>query len=360
MSSVVPNGLPFRIPHGAARATAGAALPPRIDAPIAPGPTTDEALFEHPCSILLVEPCRAESSRLRCELAAAQMQVHTVSDLISALHAVATYQPDLVLSEMRLHTHSGLELIRRLKENCLSGATPVILYSNATSTEQRAQAFNQGATDFLCKPFAGAELIARVRAALKVQHTLTLLEHRARRDSLTGLANRGMFEDQYLREWDACRRQNVRLSVLLVDLDHFKRINDSHGHAAGDEVLRQSAQVLAGAVRRSDLVARYGGEEFVVLAPRCCLAAAIAVAKRFHRELAVRTISSHGCVIPVTASMGIATVDWALDTPETLLRRADSALYRAKMSGRDAIWIHDLSQNSPRVVVASGTPPARL
>ena len=354
---MAPKGLPSGKSYAADRAiTAGTLLPNASGTAALDSKARRPPAYLH--RIVLVEPCPVESSQLRHVLATAQMEVHVASDLVTALHAVATYRPDLVLSQMRLRAHSGLELIRRLKENRLHSTIPIIFYSDATSTEQRAQAFDQGAADFLCKPFAGAELVARLRATLKIQQMLTLLEQQARVDSLTGLANRGMFEDQYLREWDACRRQNVPLSVLLVDLDHFKRINDSHGHAAGDEVLRRSAQVLAGAVRRSDLVARYGGEEFVVIAPRCRLAAAITIAKRFRRGLGALTISLYGRVIPITASVGIATADWTLDTPEALLRRTDHALYQAKISGRNAIWIHNLPENTPQpVVVAESAAP---
>jgi two-component system cell cycle response regulator len=312
-------------------------------------------LLDYPRRVLLVEPSPSESSRLRNVLVTAQIEVHAVSDLITALHVVSTYHPDLILAQMRLHAHSGLELVCRVKENCSTALLPVILYSDSATAEQRVKAFDQGVADFLCKPFAGAELVARVQAALKVRHMMTLLEQRAHVDSLTGLANRGVFEDQLLREWEACHRQNAALSVVIVDLDHFKGINDKHGHMAGDEVLRRSAHVLARSVRRSDLVARYGGEEFVVIAPRCSLAAAVNLAKRFRSGLAEQMVSAHATIIPVTASVGIAAADWEADTPKELLRRADEALYQAKLSGRNAIWVHDPSRNGLKVAVSSGT-----
>jgi diguanylate cyclase (GGDEF)-like protein len=285
------------------------------------------------------------------------LEVQGVGDLITALYAIPTFQPDLILSQMRLHIYSGFDLIRCIKDDHSASLIPVILYSEASPTEQRVQAFDQGAADFLCKPFASAELIARVRAALKIRHTLSLLEQRACIDGLTGLANRSMFEDQYVREWDKCQRRNLPLSVIIADLDHFKRINDLYGHAVGDEVLRRSAQVLARTVRRSDLVARYGGEEFVVVAPCCSAAAAVAVATRFRDELTVPTCLNQS-TISITASVGIAMANWTHDTPQDLLQRADHALYEAKNTGRDAIWIHDSLQNGPRAANAFGIPVA--
>ena len=232
----------------------------------------------------------------------------------------------------------------------------MILYSNFATAAERVQAFDLGAADLLAPPFAGAELIARIRAVLKTRHRLAMLEQQAYRDSLTGLANRGVFEDELAREWDACRRHNVPLTVILADLDHFKAINDTHGHAAGDEVLRQAAKMLAQSSRSSDLVARYGGEEFVVVAPDCPLEAGVALANRFRSLLTERHISVDGIPIAVTASVGIATA--AIQTqhgPMELFRRADQALYHAKRSGRDAIWVFDQSQPSPTLAVASGT-----
>ena len=116
---------------------------------------------------------------------------------------------------------------------------------------------------------------------LKVKHSVSLLERRAHCDSLTGLANRGVLEDQLIQLWDSCRRHEIPLSIVIVDLDRFKAINDTYGHGAGDDVLRETAKVLVHSVRSSDLVARYGGEEFVVIAPSCSITARIRAAERF-------------------------------------------------------------------------------
>ena len=228
--------------------------------------------------VLLVEPCPAEAARLRNELIAGQFEVFVAGDLISVAHALSLVQPNLVLAQVRLPTFSGLELVRWLKEQHATRSIPIILYSDIATAEERIQALELGAIDLLSKPLVSAELIARVRAALKSRRTLSILERRAHQDSLTGLSNRGMFEEHLLREWDLCRRRAAPLSVVIVDLDHFKAINDTYGHAAGDIVLRQAAQILAHSVRSSELVARYGGEEFVVVAPDCSLAAAVTLA----------------------------------------------------------------------------------
>jgi diguanylate cyclase (GGDEF)-like protein len=310
-------------------------------------------LLDVPSRVLLVEPSASERWWLRNELIAGQVEVFEASDVISALRAVPIYQPNLILAQFRLPTHSGLELVRRLKQDHETQAIPILLYADFATAEERVRAFDQGTGDFVCKPFVGAELLARVRVALRTRHLLTMLERRARLDGLTGLSNRGVLEDRLPREWEACKRRGIPLAVVLSDLDHFKSINDTHGHSAGDEVLRQAASTLARAVRASDLVARYGGEEFVVVAPDCELGPALGLAERFRAAIDELEIVEHGARIPVTTSVGVAAFqDLSGTTPSELFRRADEALYRAKESGRNATWYWDQARGDPAPIEA--------
>lgn len=300
-------------------------------------------LIDVPRRVLVVEPSSSERWWLRNELIAGQMEVFDATDLIMALRAIPIFRPNLILAQLRLPTYSGLELVRRVKQDSGTQSIPVLLYADIATADERIRAFDLGAGDVVSKPFVGAELVARVRAALRTRHLVTVLEQRAHLDGLTGLANRGVFEDRFPREWEGCRRRVAPLAVLIADLDRFKAINDRHGHAAGDEVLRQSAACLTRTVRTSDLVARYGGEEFVIIAPDCDLNAAIRLAERFRTVIAALRIVEHGVAIPVTVSVGVAgTTPLNSMTPGDLLRQADEALYRAKESGRNAAWFHDL------------------
>lgn len=356
MASMVPGGSPPRlarrlshVPTSRARVLAETQTD---DVRLRPGLES----LDFSRRVLLVDPSHSECTRLRNELITGQMEVYTASDLITAVHALSNLQPNVILAHMCLPPHGGMELVRRVKEDCSTRSIPVILYSDIATVEERVRALDLGATDLLSKPFVSAELIARVRAALKARHALSVLERRAHLDALTGLANRGVLEDQLVREWDACHRRGTSLSVVIVDLDHFKVINDMFGHPVGDDVLRHTARTLVLSVRSSDLVARYGGEEFVVVAPDCPPAAAIALAHRFRADLADRTTLGYSTEIMVTASVGIATADWTKDNSTELFRQADEALYQAKRSGRDAIWIYDSSRGGPTVAVASGAP----
>lgn len=311
------------------------------------------ALSELPRRVLLVEPSPRECQPLRNDLLAVQMEVYTANDIMTALRALSIFQPSLILAQLRLPTYSGLELIRYIKQQRITESTPIILYSEITTAQERTEAFELGAADLLIKPFTPAELSARVRAALKAGQLVSLLQQQAQRDSLTGLANRALLDDQLLREWNAYRRRMVSLSVLMLDLDRFKPINDSFGHLVGDEVLRQTARLLASCARTSDLVARYGGEEFMVVAPDCPLSAAVALAKRVRAALHELTISVGDTDISVTASIGIATAGNA-NSPQELVHQADAALYQAKRMGRDAICVYDPSQGGFVTAVAAG------
>jgi diguanylate cyclase (GGDEF)-like protein len=225
----------------------------------------------------------------------------------------------------------------------------VILHGGRASAEERAAALDLGAFDVLAPLPGEAELRARLRAALRVRERMDLLERRAYRDSLTGLINRGALEDQLRRYWDASRRHGTSLSVLIVDLDRFKEINDAHGHPAGDEALRRTAAVLTRSVRRSDIVARYSGDEFVVIAPACPPESATLLALRFRAGLAAPIKPA----IPLTLSIGIAGTDGPEPARlDDLLQRADQALYFAKRSGRDAVAVFDPSRGAPTLVVS--------
>jgi diguanylate cyclase (GGDEF)-like protein len=308
-------------------------------------------LIEIPRRVLLVEPTPSERWWLRNELIAGQMEVFEASDVISALRAIPIFQPSVILAQLRLPTYSGMDLVRRLKQDHSTQPIPILLYTDIATAEERIRAFDLGAGDFVSKPFVGAELLARVRAALRTMHLLSMLERRARLDGLTGLANRGVLEDRLPREWEACRRRGVPLAVVICDLDHFKSINDTHGHGAGDEVLRQAAASLARTARASDLVARYGGEEFVVVAPDCDLASAVRLAERSRAAISGLNIVEHGVAIPVSTSVGVAACSQPSRTSTAeLLKRADEALYRAKESGRDATWYWDQDRNHPAPV----------
>ena len=170
-----------------------------------------------------------------------------------------------------------------------------------------------------------------------IQSLQAKLTDQANRDALTGLYNRRYLNDSLQREFDRCARNGAPLSILLIDLDHFKQINDVHGHAAGDDVLRQVAALLQQDMRSSDICCRYGGEEFLLVLPAMAMDAALARAEHCRTRLAEQPWLADGRWVSVTLSIGVASVPAAGMAPEALIALADQALYRAKAEGRNRV-----------------------
>jgi diguanylate cyclase (GGDEF)-like protein len=215
-------------------------------------------------------------------------------------------------------------------------------------TAEKAKGIDMGAVDFVSKPFDSVELLARVNSALRTKALLDLLEQRAHLDGLTELGNRFALREALPLQLAASRQKNEPLAVVIADLDHFKRVNDQFGHAAGDEVLRRLAMVFRREVSAGDFLARYGGEEFVALCPNRGLTSALDLAERIRQSISDQNISLRNQAIKVTASVGVAIISSG-ETPEPAdpLDRADQALYRAKAAGRNAVWFFDPESDRP-------------
>jgi diguanylate cyclase (GGDEF)-like protein len=298
--------------------------------------------------VLLIEHDQADRLLLRNWLTAERVEVYDAVDIITGLAACSRFQPNLIMVQIRLPTWDGYEVIRRLKNDPRTLSIPVILLASCATTAEKARGIDMGAVDFISEPFDSVELLARVHSALRTKAYLDLLEQRAHIDGLTELGNRFALQERLPQEWEACRRRGSPLAILIIDLDHFKRINDHYGHAAGDMVLRRTAATLRAGFRGSDLVARYGGEEFVVLAPDCDLARAAAHAERLRLAIAELPVEFRSASIKVTSSIGIAqSHDSGPSKPFEVLEQADQALYRAKGAGRNAVWIWEPHRRSP-------------
>jgi diguanylate cyclase (GGDEF)-like protein len=209
-----------------------------------------------------------------------------------------------------------------------------------------------GADDFLSKPFADAEILARCAAMLRIKslqdqlrRTQQKLAEQAMTDELTGLKNRRVFDERLAEEFRRAQRYSDPVSLIMVDLDHFKLVNDRHGHPFGDVVLRGAAESIRASTRDHDICARYGGEEFAVILPKTHLAGALTVAERIWKNLGSRVHAAPegaGASAPlhVTASIGLAFYPSKdITSPELLLRYADEALYQAKRAGRNTICL---------------------
>jgi two-component system cell cycle response regulator len=250
--------------------------------------------------------------------------------------------PDLILLDIELPDVDGFEVCRQLKENPTTKDIPIIFLTGTTSTESKVRGLDLGAVDYVTKPFDQVELRARVRAALRTKRLQDLLEHQSFLDGLTGLWNRAYLNQRMESELNIARRYSRPVSLILADIDHFKQINDTHGHLFGDVVLQGTAECLPIYARRSDIVTRYGGEEFAILLADTSLRAAAYVSERLRSAVEARCFEAHRVAISVTASFGIAcTAELDAEvTRENLIQAADKALYASKDGGRNQchVW----------------------
>jgi diguanylate cyclase (GGDEF)-like protein len=294
-----------------------------------------------PPTILVVEDHADIRDLLRLQLEFDGYQVLEAETGEAALDLLRHREVDLAILDAELPGMSGYDVLSTLGRDLPAINVPVLFLSGRTSTDDIVEAFRLGAHDHMAKPFRGKELRARVAAAiqLKRRHDQlrqenVKLDSASRTDVLTGLGNRRKLDDDIDALTGMARRHDQPFSVALVDVDHFKSVNDTYGHSAGDEVLRAIAARLQDALRVEDVAGRWGGEEFLFLLPMTDLAGATVVGERLRHAVACRPIRiADGTLIEASISVGVAT---GTDVPEVLLR-ADGALYRAKAGGRNLV-----------------------
>ena len=258
-----------------------------------------------------------------------------------------TVLPDLILLDIDMPEHSGLDLCRSLKADPRTAGIPIIFLTGAMDVNTKVHGFDLGAIDYVTKPFHPAELRARVRSALRTKRYQDLLSARAKVDALTGLHNRGYFDEFLQSSMLEAARLEKPCSLVLCDLDRFKTLNDRFGHPFGDLVLQRSGEVIAQCVRTGDAACRYGGEEIALVLPGVASAVAEKVAERVRAALAaIELAPQRGERVVITASFGVAEMrEVGAASPADLVAAADAALYSAKQGGRD------------RVVVRAPAPP---
>jgi diguanylate cyclase (GGDEF)-like protein len=264
-----------------------------------------------------------------------------------ALALCAAQQPDLVLLDVEMPGMDGHEVCRRLKADRATSDIPVIFVTAHKDEASEAAGLDIGAVDFITKPINPRIVRARVNTHLTLKAQSDLLRHWVYIDGLTSVYNRRCFDERLASEWGRAVRNRGELSVLLLDVDHFKLFNDRYGHQAGDDCLRRIADALGSGLRRpGDLLARYGGEEFACLLPDTGLAGAMVVAEQLAqcvRDLAIEHAGSS--VAPmVTISVGACSKSGAQqEAPKALLLCADEQLYAAKSRGRNQCVGSELS-----------------
>lgn len=252
--------------------------------------------------------------------------------------------PDVVLLDVEMPKLDGHAVLKELRADAVTADIPVVFLTGRSSTEDVVDGLRLGAHDYLRKPFEPAELVARVSAALRVkrlQDELRLrnaeLDAMSRTDALTGLPNRRHLQEQLLRVGSAARRHGSTFGVLMVDVDHFKRVNDELGHESGDTVLQEIARRVTGACRLDDVAGRWGGEEFLVVAPSTDAGGLAALGERIRQAASSAPVVLTDRSLTVTVSIGAASN--GTGDSDAAVRNADAALYEAKNGGRDRVVV---------------------
>ena len=296
--------------------------------------------------ILIVDDSRLMRRYLRAALLKGGcVTVELADGATTAIDFLGQTEFDLVLCDLNMPGASGLDFLGLIRQVPMLERIPVIMLTSEDGLESKLECLESGASDYLVKPFAEEELLARVRIHLKIKALQDELHAKNERlrdlalvDSLTGVSNRYYFLRRLEVELSRACREGLPLSLAMIDLDRFKRVNDTHGHLAGDQTLVRVAELLAESVRDYDLLARYGGEEFCAVLVNTDEELSMRVAERCRRHVGSKPVVANDCQIPVTVSIGVATTsapDPGMVTE--LISRADEALYMAKNRGRNQV-----------------------
>jgi diguanylate cyclase (GGDEF)-like protein len=287
--------------------------------------------------VLVIDDSMDVHRLLRARLRNEDLELVLVSSGAEGLKAAAEQKPTLILLDLDMPGMDGFEVLRKLKERAETQDIPVIVLSGLQGAQDKVTAFDLGAVDYITKPFDLTELRVRVRSALKMHRLLRLLAERAQVDGLTGLWNRAHFDTRWADEVAGAARHGRALSMAMFDADHFKSVNDTFGHPAGDVVLQGLAKIIQSNCRQADIACRYGGEEFALIMPDTAPEAGLAVCERIREAVAGMVWARH----PdrrVTVSAGLA----GTSEPGTLgaaewIDAVDRGLYQAKKAGRDRV-----------------------
>lgn len=286
-----------------------------------------------PYRVLVVDDDEMLAMHHAQTLSAAGMEATALSEPARLLDALAEHLPEIVLLDLYMPGCSGLEALRVIRQDPQYASLPVVFLSTETSLAQQQNAMKIGAEDFLTKPISDANLIMAVTVRAERFRALSML---IRQDSLTGLLNHIAFKLRLEGEIDRSRREHQPISLAMMDIDHFKKVNDTYGHPVGDRVIKGLAQLMSKRLRKSDIIGRYGGEEFVVAMPNTPPALAIDIMNELRESFGKLRFEASQGEFTCTFSCGVAAA-LSSDNAVSLVTAADDVLYQAKRSGRNRV-----------------------
>jgi diguanylate cyclase (GGDEF)-like protein len=293
-------------------------------------------------TLLVIDDDRSAHLAVSSQLEPLGYRILYASDPVEGIRLATVRIPDAILLDINMPKMDGLKVCRHLRETEATRDIPVIFVTVDREARQIARALDCGGSDYVLKPFEQVELSARVRVALRTKRMIDLLKQQARIDALTGLRNRAALDDALEAAVAAHQRTGQPAGLLMLDIDHFKQINDRYGHGVGDEVLRGVGAATRSCCRPYDMACRFGGDEFAVIFEQTDGAGAQQAARRALSQARSIEVIAAGGPVPVSVSGGLASteeLDPYFEAPD-LLKAADSMLYRAKHAGRGRLEIY--------------------
>jgi diguanylate cyclase (GGDEF)-like protein len=300
--------------------------------------TTDDE--QKPLTVLVIEDHPDQRDLLAIVLQREGYRVVTAGNGVEAMERLQKENVQIALSDIMMPKMDGFELIKTIRSDTALKGVYLILITARIQEGDRVRGLDLGADDYITKPFSFSELLARVRVGSRVVNYQQNLEYQTQIDPLTGLFNRRAFERKIAEEFERAKRYNHPVSILLLDIDNFKTINDTYGHHGGDTALVKISETLREKTRRSDFPARYGGEEFVLILPETDQESALQVAGKVHEEIRSQTFGTSIRPFTLTVSVGLSSTstkhysDW-----RQMLQDADQAMYVAKDHGKDRVEV---------------------
>jgi len=296
---------------------------------------------ENKMKILVVEDSKLNQEVLR-RILHKEYTLDFAVDGAEALDKIKSESTDLILLDLILPSMSGFEVLAEIKKCDSTRSIPVIIITGRTDPEDEVKGLQLGASDYITKPFHEVVVIARVETQVRILKQMRIIENFGFIDTLTNIPNRRQFDQLMIREWNRAKREKTPFSIMMIDVDHFKMYNDTHGHQQGDVALQTVASTVTATLKRStDIAARWGGEEFAVLLQNTILDGAIQVAEdiRSNIESTIIPGPNEETDYNVTISIGVASMmpENSTSIPELILK-ADMALYKAKDSGRNKVY----------------------
>lgn len=298
--------------------------------------------------VLIIDDSRLIAHVAKTILSKRGHEIIVAEDGLTGLETAKSEQPDIILLDLIMPIMDGYQVCQGLKEERSTKEIPVIMLTSKAEPTDKVKGLEMGALDYVTKPFDEGELVARVNTQLRLKELREALEEKnqqlqelANRDGLTQLFNHRYFHEQLSKDFLRARRYHESLSCVLLDIDYFKRFNDTHGHQTGDVVLRTLGLLIQDSIRDSDFAARYGGEEFALVLYHSDEPGALDVAQRLRQAVEQCEVRRGDKVLHVTISVGVATFpNKAIHDSKTLIECADKALYRAKDSGRNRVEVY--------------------